>query len=52
MKSLLEKGVPFKIIEKGDKFIVALNFEKPIGRKMLKLITDLLNLMEKDVSED
>ena len=52
MKTLMEAGIPLKIIEKGNKYVVVLNFKKPIGKKMIKLISDLLDLMENNVSED
>lgn len=52
MKTLMEKNVPLKIIEKNNKFIVVLNFQRPVGRKMVKLLGELLDLIKKDVSED
>ena len=33
MKSLLEKDVPVKIYDRDGKYIIALNFDKPIGKK-------------------
>jgi len=51
-KTLMEKGVPLKIIQKEDKYVVVLNFNKPVGKKLVKLLVELIDLIEGDVSED
>ena len=51
-KSLMEKNIPLKIIKTPTKYIIVCNFNKPIGKRIVRLLDRVMDLIEDDVSKD
>ena len=51
-KTLMEKNIPLKVIKTKNSYIIVCNFDKPIGKKLVMLLDQVISLIEEDPSQD
>jgi len=49
---LVEPEIPMKIIDRGNHFVVVFNFKKPVKKKLINAVLEIVHVIEEEIAEE